>query len=442
MDGSTTSETAVINGLSSDGRCFFRPTETLVRSTATSDFLDNLGARGDDTSTTDHNRSHDNFNQSSMNDRSIYQRCHLNQNSLYHNVLQHDSQISGDLRQIPDDLRHDHRHDLERHLLINGDHDHNRSMILTAVMLSQQQLSESINFDSSPHPHAADDDKMKGHNDSSSRSQDDAFSQNQSIIRSLEYDLPYIRESRKRAAPSSLLEDCQSKQQRIRHLNDSSSTGIITLGTAASNLSGSHLSHLTGFDNSDHSTNRGGLLPGLSQSQQFGTIDSLSHHTSATMETTASRGRCHTAVKRCRKTKHLDDQDIASPSDFETKSDIVAYVEQKLERMEESFTFKSATYQSHLKRFLPRPDEKHRKYIERIETFPRIPTSLTEQRELINLRKVQRGMTPDSRLGDSDGLTIKERLDEMLTSLVNKVSGNRIRVLHCYIDIIGNVYSD
>lgn len=113
--------------------------------------------------------------------------------------------------------------------------------------------------------------------------------------------------------------------------------------------------------------------------------------------------------------------DIASPSDFESKSEIVAYVEQKLEGMEESFTFKSATYQTHLKRFLPRPDEKQRKYIERIDSFPRIPTSAAEERELMNLRQVKSGMCPDSRLGDGDGLTIKERLDEMLTSLVNKI---------------------
>lgn len=114
-------------------------------------------------------------------------------------------------------------------------------------------------------------------------------------------------------------------------------------------------------------------------------------------------------------------QDVASPTDFKSKADLVAYVARKLEGMVESFTFKSATYQMYLKQFLPRPEEKQRRYIEKIDVFPRIPTSVAEQRELAHLRNVQCGITPESRLTDLNGLTIKERLDDILTSLVNKI---------------------
>lgn len=146
-----------------------------------------------------------------------------------------------------------------------------------------------------------------------------------------------------------------------------------------------------------------------------------------------------TTVKRMRKSKPLgttafslhtqqlsniqqrSTQDIVSPTDFKCKAELVAYVAHKLECMVESFTFKSATYQMYLKQFLPRPEEKQRRYIEKIEVFPRIPTSAAERQELAHLRNVQCGITPDSRLTDLNGLSIKERLDDILTSLVNKV---------------------
>lgn len=131
------------------------------------------------------------------------------------------------------------------------------------------------------------------------------------------------------------------------------------------------------------------------------------------------------SIKRVKKTQLLaqepQSQEIVHLNDFRSKAEVVLYVEEKLESMVESFTFKSSTYQTYLKHFLPRPDEKKRRYIERIETLPRIPTSSAEQRELIYLRRVYLGVALDTRLEDWDGFTIKERLDEMLTSLVNKV---------------------
>ena len=113
--------------------------------------------------------------------------------------------------------------------------------------------------------------------------------------------------------------------------------------------------------------------------------------------------------------------DVAFPKDFNSKAELVAYVAHKLESMVESFTFKSATYQMYLKQFLPRPEEKQRRYIERIDAFPRIPTSATERRELCRLRNVQCGVLSDCQVLDPNGLTIKERLDDILTSLVNKI---------------------
>lgn len=286
---------------------------------------------------------------------------------------------------------------------------------------------------------------------------------NESLSRTLSQDASSysLRSHRGKRAASTSLTDSQDKP-RIKHRPDpcnSPSSGVIALGTLATaspRLSGygQHL-EVEGNDqamqqpmtkihrqnaltvlaqhlDSNIASNVQQLIRGNSVKHQMSTSslgtsinnsDNDGNQKGDTATSTPSRSRLFANInsKRCGKIKQINRQGIVSPSDFESKSDIVAYVEQKLEDMEESFTFKSATYQTHLKRFLPRPDDKHRKYIERIETFPRIPTSAAEQRELINLRKVRRGMAPDSRLGEGNGLTIKERLDEMLTSLVNKV---------------------
>jgi hypothetical protein len=133
--------------------------------------------------------------------------------------------------------------------------------------------------------------------------------------------------------------------------------------------------------------------------------------------------RCNTEICRstyCTVPNPLANH-VAFPHDFQSKAELMAYVAHKLESMVESFTFKSSTYQMYLKQFLPRPEEKQRRYIEKIEAFPRIPTSVTERRELCQLREVDSCLRLEYPLSEVNGLTLKERLDDILTSLVNKV---------------------
>lgn len=117
---------------------------------------------------------------------------------------------------------------------------------------------------------------------------------------------------------------------------------------------------------------------------------------------------------------HISNNSAFIPAELRSKSDIMAYVEEVFKHMDESFTLKSATYQLHLKKFLPDPKNTQRKYIQTILNFPCIPASESEKDELTLLRDLEVGASPSSVL---ESITVKGRLDELLTSLVNKVGG-------------------
>ncbi|PHJ15959.1 hypothetical protein CSUI_010228, partial [Cystoisospora suis] len=113
---------------------------------------------------------------------------------------------------------------------------------------------------------------------------------------------------------------------------------------------------------------------------------------------------------------------------------LLNHIYEVLSKSEEYFSFKSALYQLHIKRHLKscvsgstggRHSQNNTKAIRLFPFMPAVPINEVEQRALLGVRKHLESCGGFALVQSVSGQQVVEEMDELLTSLINKVSSSR-----------------